>query len=46
MMGITIWMDYLGYATMHFCQILILLIFACFDSLVMLSYYSTMKTTL
>ena len=43
MQGITVWIDYMSYATMHFCQILFQLIFACFDALVYMSYYKDLK---
>ena len=46
MQGLTIWIDYLGYASMHFCQILVMLIFSGFDSLVMMSYRSSLKAQL
>ena len=43
MQGITVWIDYLGYATMHFCQILVILIFSGFDALVLMSDYKALK---
>ena len=38
--GISVWMDYMGYATMHFCQVMIIMIAGGFECLILLSNYT------
>lgn len=41
--GIVIWIDYMGYATMHFCQVFIMFIQAMMDFFFLLMYYQDEK---